>query len=327
MTHRRAAKPLGAVCVSVLGRAVRATRAGRLLVLIYHRVRPQPDAMFPNEVDATAFDWQMRLLQQHCVPMALSDAVPKLRSGRLSPRTVAVTFDDGYADNSEVALPILLHHGVPATFFVAPAFLDGGRMWNDSIIEALRRATVAALDLTGFGQGVVPLGTEAERGQVAETIIRSVKHLRPFERQDRVNSLCEHLGVILPDDMMMSSAQLRKLADTGMEIGAHTMTHPILSTLPAEKAHEEIENSRKALEEIIRRPVHAFAYPNGRPGQDYTDRDRDMVQSLGFEYALSTRLGVAWQGSDLFQLPRFTPWDQTPTRWLARLLWAFRNAI
>jgi peptidoglycan/xylan/chitin deacetylase (PgdA/CDA1 family) len=238
---------------------------------------------------------------------------------------VAVTFDDGYADNATVALPILLRYGIVATFFVAPGFLDGGRMWNDSIIESVRRASGSTIDLAEYGLGSVPLGADASRGALAESVIRSVKHLPPDQRRRQVERLCESVGADLPTDLMMTSDQVRRLTEAGMEIGAHTMTHPILRTLGAQNAAEEIDGSRVALEAITGRAVRAFAYPNGRPGEDYTERDRDLVASLGFKYAPSTRWGAATRESDVFQLPRFTPWDRTPARWLMRLLLAFRN--
>lgn len=311
--------------IATLAHALPATRANRLLILIYHRVHPLPDAMFPGEVDAERFDWQMALLERFCHPMPLTEGVVRLKHGDLPPRSVAVTFDDGYADNATVALPILQRHGITATFFVAPAFLDGGRMWNDSIIEAVRRAPEGSIDLVDVGLGVVPLGREADRGAVAEAIIKAVKHLPSDERQRRAEALCSRVAAVLPTDLMMTSEQVRRLSEVGMEIGAHTITHPILRTLDESAANHEIQGSRTTLEAIIGQPVRAFAYPNGRPGDDYTERDRNLVAALGFDYAPSTRWGVATGGSDVYQLPRFTPWDQTPARWLARLLLAFRN--
>lgn len=311
--------------VAGLGHAIPGTSSGRLLTLIYHRVHPSPDSMFPGEVDAERFDWQMALLKRHCHPLPLSQAVAALKRGDLPARAVAVSFDDGYADNATVALPILLRQGIVATFFVAPGFLNGGRMWNDSIIEAVRRAAGETIDLGDYGQGSVPLGVDAGRGAVAESIIRSVKHLPPDERRRQVERLCASVGADLPTNLMMTSDQVRRLAEAGMEIGAHTMTHPILRTLSAPVAEHEINASRAALEAITGRAVRAFAYPNGRPGEDYTERDRDLVASLGFAFALSTRWGAATRESDMFQLPRFTPWDRAPARWLARLLLAFRN--
>lgn len=316
-------RAIATAAVSAIAHAYPGTRAGRLLILIYHRVRPYPDPMFPGEVDADRFDRQMSLLRRYCHPIALRDAVRGLCDDSLPPRSVAVTFDDGYADNATVALSILQRHGIPATFFVAPGFLDGGIMWNDSIIEAVRQAPWESLDLNDFGNGVVRLGPEAARGRIAESIIGTVKHLAPQARLDHVNQLCRRIGVDLPVDLMMTTDQVRLLANAGQEIGAHTMTHPILRTLSDDVARAEIQVSREALERILGRPVRAFAFPNGRPGDDYTGRDCDLVRDLGFEFALSTSPGAASSRSDVYQLPRFTPWDQEPWRWLMRLLWMF----
>jgi peptidoglycan/xylan/chitin deacetylase (PgdA/CDA1 family) len=310
---------------SGLGHLLSATRANRLLILIYHRVHPTLDPMFPGEVDAERFDWQMALLRKYCRPMPLGAGVEILRKGKLPPRAVAVTFDDGYADNATVALPILQKHAIPATFFIAPGFLNGGRMWNDSVIEAVRHAPGEMLETGSIGLGRQPVATFKQRGTVAAAILNAVKH-QPHEQRDaRVEEFCASVGAALPDDLMMTSAQVRSLAAAAMEIGAHTMTHPILRLLSEAGARREIEDSRGKLEGIIERPVTAFAYPNGRPGDDYTERDRAIVESLGFEYAPSTRWGVASRESDLYQLPRFTPWDATPQRWLARLLLMFRR--
>jgi peptidoglycan/xylan/chitin deacetylase (PgdA/CDA1 family) len=310
--------------ISAAAHALPATRANRLLILIYHRVHARPDPMFPGEVDAERFDWQMDLLRRRCSPMPLADAVAGLRRGRLPARAVAVTFDDGYADNEAVALPILQRHRVPATFFVTTGFLDGGRMWNDSVIEAVRRAEGSELDVTSIGLGKLPLGGPTARGATAESILKAIKHRPPLERARAVEAICQTVGKKLPDHLMMTSQQVRNLAAAGMEIGAHTMTHPILKTLADDDARLEIDGSRQALERIIGRPVRAFAYPNGRPGEDYEARDRKLVESLGFEYTVSTVMGAATKRSDVWQLPRFTPWDPVPTAWFARLLSSFR---
>ena len=306
--------------ISALAQALPSARAHRLLILIYHRVHPRPDPMFPNEVDAERFDWQMALLRRHFNPIPLAAGVAGLEAAHLPPRAVAITFDDGYADNESVAFPILKKHGIPATFFIATGFLDGGRMWNDSIIEAIRTSDARKLDLRDYGLGIVDLVAAEERGRVAQSIINVVKHLPPQERQARVTTVCERLNSRLPDDLMMNSSQVRRLAEHGMEVGAHTKSHPILKTLSDEAARAEIEGSRQVLAGITGRPVKAFAYPNGKLGTDYTRRDRDLVAELGFEYAPSTQWGAASATSDRYQLPRFTPWDRTPTRWLARLL-------
>jgi peptidoglycan/xylan/chitin deacetylase (PgdA/CDA1 family) len=311
--------------VSLLGRMFSAGRQGRLLILMYHRVRPHVDPLFPFEVDARAFEAQMAAVRQYCNPVPLAQAVAGLSGGHLPPRAVSVTFDDGYSDNESVALPILGRHEVPATFFVATGFLDGGRMWNDTVIEAIRRCESAVLDLTGIGLDRIALREGAARGAVAETILRAIKHRPPAERVELAEEIGRRVGQPLPNDLMMTSTQVRRLADAGMEIGAHTATHPILLTVSDEVALREITHSRQELQAMTGRPVDAFAYPNGRPGHDYGMRDRNLLERLGFAYAVSTRRGVAHATSDQFQLPRFTPWDRHLAGWLGRLLLEYRN--
>jgi len=104
-----------------------------------------------------------------------------------------------------------------------------------------------------------------------------------------------------------------------MEIGGHTVRHPILTELPDDEAEREIAHGREALRQLTGAPVEVFAYPNGRPGRDYDARHVALVRQLGFRCAVSTAPGVVRPGDDELQWPRFTPWDNTAARWLARL--------
>lgn len=311
--------------VSVAGQFVLGTRSRRLLILIYHRVHERPDSMFPGQVDAERFDWQMNLIKRYCHPMALIEGVAALRKGKLPHRAVAVTFDDGYADNATVALQILKRHGLSATFFVSTGFLDGGCMWNDVVIESLRESRQSSIDLSELGLGIVSLGSPVQRGELAERVLRAVKHRPPVHRMAWVDDLAVRLRVSPPTTLMMTTKQVRQLSGAGMEVGAHTVSHPILKVLRPNEAAAEIAQSAKVLEAVTNRPVRSFAYPNGRLGDDYTERDRDLVASIGFDHAVATNPGVATAASDTLQLPRFTPWDRTPSRWLARLLLAYNR--
>ncbi|MFO0121490.1 MAG: polysaccharide deacetylase family protein, partial [Inhella sp.] len=102
---------------------------GRLTVLIFHRVLTQPDPLFPGEMDAARFDAVCGWLASWATVLPLHTAVRQVRDGVLPARALAITFDDGYADNASVALPLLQKHGLCATFFVSTGYLDGGRMW------------------------------------------------------------------------------------------------------------------------------------------------------------------------------------------------------
>lgn len=294
---------------------------GRLSILIFHRVLPQPDPLFPGEMAAERFDGLVACLARAFRTMTLAEALARRAAGTLPPRALVVTFDDGYADNATVAAPILHRHGVPASFFVASGFLDGGRMWNDSVIETVRRCRLDRLDASGLGLGVLPLGGVAERRAAIDVLLPRFKYAGLEEREGMLVRLAQAAGhPALPDDLMMTTSQLRGLHAAGMEIGGHTVDHPILRVLPDDEARRQIVAGRERLEALIDAPVSSFAYPNGRPGQDYEPRHVAMVREAGFAGAVSTAQGVDDGRSDRFQLPRFTPWDLGAGWWLARLL-------
>ena len=126
---------------------------------------------------------------------------------------------------------------------------------------------------------------------------------------------------------MMTSEQVRGLHRAGMQIGGHTVSHPILARLDRRAARDEIEVGKKTLEALIAEPVRLFAYPNGKPVEDYTGEAVSLAKELGFDAAVSTAWGAAGATADPFQLPRFTPWDRTKLRFGARLAANLRNSV
>ncbi|MEZ5529339.1 MAG: polysaccharide deacetylase family protein [Porticoccaceae bacterium] len=296
----------------------------RLSILTYHGVLPDHDFMRPNEPTAAIFDWQMELISHYFNPLPLSEALALMRVGELPERAVCITFDDGYANNAEQALPILQRWRIPATVFVSTGFLNGGRMWNDSVIEALRIAEGLDFDLRELGLDVYYIEGIERRRASAAAIISEIKHWPPQKRAHAIDVIEARVG-LLPGDMMMTDDQVRLLNNAGIEIGAHTQSHPILATLDRVNAEQEILGSKFYLESLLGRPVRHFAYPNGRPGIDYRMEHRDLVEQGGFESAVSTQWGVANPVSDRWQLPRFTPWDRTPLRFMTRLLLNYRH--
>lgn len=301
------------------GLASPAGSEARLSVLIFHRVLANPDPLFPQETTAETFDWQIAMLKRVFNVLPLEQAVSLLQSRALPARAAAITFDDGYRDNAEIALPILRSHGVPATFFIASGFLDGGCMWNDVVIETVRRSPLRTLELSALSMQNLPIETLSQKRQAVTTLIGKLKYLDLQTRAEQADVLAKLGGVDPPRDLMMSSTQVRELFAAGMGIGAHTVHHPILARLKIDAARAEIENGKHALENLIQAPIHLFAYPNGKPNEDYNAEHVGLAQALGFRAAFSTAWGTASRHSDLFQLPRFTPWDRTPLRFGARL--------
>lgn len=291
----------------------------RLTVLIFHRVLPEVDPLSPDEMHASRFDALVGTLVQFFNVLPMDEALSRLRAGTLPTRSVAITFDDGYADNYTIACPILVKHGVKATFFVASGFLDGGIMWNDVAREALRNFRGDRLDLGWLDLGVCAVATEAERHRLTETILPKLKYLTPGGRQAALARLVSETRAEIPVDLMMTTSQLQALQAAGMEIGGHTMDHPILAVISEAEARQQIADNRAHLTRLLGRPPRYFAYPNGRPEQDYQATHARMVAELGYEAAFTTSYGSAGPESGVFELPRFTPWDRDALRFSLRL--------
>jgi len=303
----------------IMGAWAPAGARGRLSVLIYHRVLPAPDPLLPDEPSAFEFERTMRWLKRAFNVIDLAEAVDGLRSGRLPPRALSITFDDGYANNESIAAPILARLGLPATFFVATGFLDGGRMFNDSVVEAVRACAAPELDLESLGLGRYPAADAQQKIHSIGQILAAIKHRPPEQRAELAERIAQIAGATLPADLMMTSAQAANLARMGFALGGHTVNHPILAMLPAVEAQAEIMRGKQHLEDLASQRIALFAYPNGRPSLDYTRATVDLVRSAGFDGAVCTSPGAARVGSDIFQIPRFTPWDKGRARFTARM--------
>jgi peptidoglycan/xylan/chitin deacetylase (PgdA/CDA1 family) len=293
---------------------------GRLSILIFHRVLERADPLFPETPDASAFDALMSHVRRRFNVVSLADGVAHLADGTLPARALCVTFDDGYADNLAIAAPILRRHRMPATVFVATAFLDGGCMWNDRIIEACRRTERETIDLDAFGLGRVALVDVPTRRRAIDRLLGRLKY-EPLDRRETLASaVVAASGVTLPSDLMLTTAALREFAAYDIDIGAHTQRHPILVESDDAEAWAEIDGSRRALAQVLGAPPALFAYPNGAPRTDYDARHVRMVREAGFSAAVSTAPGAATSRSDHFQLPRFTPWRRAPVAFDA-MMW------
>jgi peptidoglycan/xylan/chitin deacetylase (PgdA/CDA1 family) len=291
-----------------------------LAVLTYHRVAREPDPLRVRMLTAGEFRGQMRMLSRFFRPLALAEGLHALHAGTLPPRSVAVTFDDGYADNVHVALPILAAEGVPATFFIATSYLDGGRMWNDTVIEALRQMAPGEHRFQHAADGVLRVPADGGRRPLVLSLLAQLKHLPDDERRDAAAELAALADGPLPADLMMRRQDVGALLEAGMDVGGHTRTHPILAGLEAAKAEEEIVGGLEDLVSLTGRAVTSFAYPNGRRGRDYGDREVAILRRIGVEAALVTDRGIVRPDSDPLQAPRLAPVHKDAARF-AFTLW------
>ena len=292
--------------------------AGRLSVLIYHRVLDAPDPLLPNEPTAEAFERTMRRIKSTFNVIPLAEGVNGLRSGRLPARALSITFDDGYANNATRAAPILARLGLHATFFLAAGYLDGGRMFNDTVLEAVRAAR-DEMDLRALGLGRHAMTTDADRRAALAKLLDALREQPAARRAELAERIADAAGAARPAAPMMTREQAARLAADGFALGGHTVTHPILARLYDEAARAEIVQGREHIEELAGRRVVLFAYPNGRPNRDYTAATVRLVREAGFSGAVTTSPGAARVGSDLWQIPRFTPWDDRSLLFAARM--------
>lgn len=293
-------------------------RLGKLQILLYHRVLKEPDPLRPWEIDRYQFDEQMQALSNYYQILPLSQAMQLLKEKTLPPQAVCITFDDGYEDNVSVALPILQKLNIPATFFIATGFLDGAIMWNDQVIESIRQHQAERLDLSGLGLSTYATKSIQDKSHCIQSIIHSIKHKKSIERTQIVRDIVSATGASFKP-LMMNQNGVKTLVGAGMEIGAHTVTHPILKNISLKEAETEILKSKTTLESILEQPIRFFAYPNGYPNRDYGLEHCRMLKRLGFENGFSTWWGAAEAEMDPYQLPRFTPWDRSTLRFMLRL--------
>ena len=291
----------------------------RLLILTFHRVLEQPDPLLPDEPTAAIFEGQISAIAAMLNVLPLPDAARMVATGRLPPRAACITFDDGYRNNYEIALPILAKHGVPATFFIATGALADGVMWNDLIVESIRRCG-DRFDLREFGFADYPIGSPADRTEVTGRALLSMKYTPVDERADLARRIYRRYCGGETPSLMMDPAMVRSLAERGFDIGGHTVHHPILQEIPDDRAFAEIRDGRDWLSSVTGRPITTFAYPNGHPGIDFSAKHCAMVREAGFDCAVSTQWGCASRSSDTMALPRVTMSESTPSSVFVRLL-------
>jgi peptidoglycan/xylan/chitin deacetylase (PgdA/CDA1 family) len=266
---------------------------GQALILTYHRFGGSGDG---GAISAAAFDEQVRYLAARYKIVPLSQLAELLRDGReIPPRMAAITIDDGYRDAYEVAFPILRKHRAPATLFVVSEFLDGSIwLWTDKARRLAALAEPRSLEPTVNGRTMrLEFTGEAKRKAAASQINSALKKLPEEARDAELERLARDLRVSLaarpPAEYgPITWAQARELADGGVEIGSHTLTHPILNHLGDDRLREEIGLSRERIAASLGREVTTFCYPNG----DYDHRAEREVERAGYRCAVSTEIGM-----------------------------------
>lgn len=315
-----------------MSRAVRAVstlvspagQRAKLLTFFFHRVLEKPDPMIPGEMHAAQFDQALRWIGDQFRVLRPLEACEHLAAGNLPARAAIISFDDGYRDNHDVALPLLKRHRMSAAFFVATGYLGDGVQFNDRLTEAMRAHAGDTFEAAWLGLGRLPTGDLQARLQSLHRLREGIKYLPLAERSQALERIEAACGVDTArparDRIMMTPEEVQALAADGMEIGGHTVMHPILKSVDDVTAFEEISRGRAALAALLPRPPQLFAYPNGKLGTDFEPRHADMARRAGFSYAFSTQRGAADARTDRMMLPRYMPWDRQALRFKLQAL-------
>jgi peptidoglycan/xylan/chitin deacetylase (PgdA/CDA1 family) len=298
--------------------------AGRGLgVVTYHGVVPPgyervDDALDGNLVTGENLVRQLRLLKSNYDVIAPEDFLAWLEDrGELPERAVLITCDDGLANNVREMLPVLQQEAVRSLFFVTGASASERRtmLWYEELFLILLRAPDGRFEIASEVVAITgELGSRATRRTVWWDAVKRLSQIRADERECFLQSAREKFGCGVRSELseagpqqrrfgLMTVAELRELAASGMTIGAHTMTHPVLALAPADVAQEEITECRKRLEAVLGKNVWAFAYPFG-DAASVNSENLEMAREAGYLAAFMNFGGGL--GADLprYAIPR-----------------------
>jgi peptidoglycan/xylan/chitin deacetylase (PgdA/CDA1 family) len=280
-------------------------RARRLVtVLGYHRVLPPQGRDFSfsdGVISATPdeFARELKYLSDNMDVISIAQLLEGIRDASLlPPRPAVITFDDGYFDNYEYALPLLREAGLPACFFVCTGMIGTRRVpWYEAWVCCLKRSRTMRIE-SPFGGGDPPYELDDDKLDASVRRFRQHIRLKPWdevpgylERLQAATSVRpeEHIG----KQLFMSWEQVKELAAAGMEIGGHTRTHPALSRVADPRVlRDEVCGCFDDLQEMVgRRPV-AFAYPFGY-SEFMSEAADSEIAKAGFRISFSFRDGFA----------------------------------
>lgn len=288
---------------------------GRLTTLMFHKVPRDVDPLIGGgELCLKEFETIVGFLQEYSNLLPLGDAVDALRKGKLPARAVSITFDDGYAEWEDGIVPLLKERDIPATFFITTQLMSGTPLWNERIVAAVKALPDSGARLPHGFANHIDLQKQSSRIQLVRELLEKLKYVPLEERLAAIQSIESQATSTLSYHRKFDASTVRDLHSQGFEIGGHTIHHPILNECSEDEAMREIAGSREELSCIIGGRVDLFAYPNGRPGKDFSSKHINMVKQSGYKAALTSSGGAASRDSDIYQLPRSTMWETSQRR-------------
>jgi peptidoglycan/xylan/chitin deacetylase (PgdA/CDA1 family) len=281
-------------------------------ILMYHSVLPNPSLQIDSfggiAHSESVFRGQMELLARDFHPISLEESVKCLRSGNLPKRSVVVTFDDGYADNYEVAMPILNQSGVPATFYVTVDCVENRRQpWPSRLRFAFRTTKLTDWKDSAGQPWTLDRPTEREAAFLSSCDVCC--QLSGSAQEIFVEGVELELETKMPCEpsVMMSYQQMQALQRNGHTVGSHTMTHPNMAYLKDDEASHELRESKRRLELHLEAPIRDFSYPCPALSPHWSTQTLAQSRVAGYETAVTTDNGLMRSGDNPLCLKRIRP--------------------
>ena len=280
-------------------------------VLLYHRFSKNIDRI-NNKTDSHFFEWQLRFLKKRWNVIKLCDLFESIRNRwRLPPKTVVITIDDGYLDFYDVAYPLLLKYKLPATFFPTINFVERrGWLWPDILNYILDHSKKPELSITFEHRPFrFRIQDAVSRIKVWQELSDFCSELPDEQKWSFITILSERAIVKVPSKptsaySAVNYEQLEEMCRNRIEIGAHTLNHPILSQVGEKTLETELSEPKKILELKLGIEVKSLAYPSGRE-MDITSNVVEKAKKIGYLGAVVTKRNHTWYDRlDPYQLPR-----------------------
>lgn len=280
------------------------SRPNGLYSVNFHRIGDSADTQF----DPCVYSCSTKELEQHLTffkkhfrIISLSALSEYLRTNEtINERVMCITFDDGYIDNYSNALPILKSLNVTASFFIATGLIGNTVVpWWDKVAYLLKTYDPKAIKLSGWSEKVI---NHHDGDHFIRAVLASIKHCKSTAQEQikQLEAYLNHSG-LYPAAEFMDWSHLQALIDNGMELGAHSHNHDILTKLTTDELFYELSHSKALLESNLQCKISAFSYPVGNRST-YDDNVVDGLKNNGYELAFNFQSGIN-------QLPSSSPYD------------------
>ena len=282
-------------------------------ILNYHRVNDFNDPFTIDSVAAADFENQMRYISKHYRVLALDDIYDYIAGNRRLPgQCLAVTFDDGYADNYTFAYPILKKYNLPATIFLTVNCIETqASLWFDQILSAFK-ATHKKRFACPITEAVFKMDSIEEKLHAARIMLEQLKKPDNAQRKKFVPDVLKELGISSTKAQdasnLLTWTRIKEMGHHNVTFGSHTMTHPILANLPASELDWELTTSCQVIEQKIDKAVRFFAYPNGKP-RDFNESIVQVIKQAGYKAAVTTVPEINTPDTNPFSWGRYRPWQ------------------